>query len=225
MSRLEDHILRLRERFEKEAEAFEARHRAIKKMRPAEFDEYRDRFDEDIKEAQEDIKQYLTKLLRYANHENRRDAVEKFEKRGRFEDSVFIMTKYPDADDDPGKALQRVIDLVCRAVRDADLMPRLASDKKYEEWTWANVETASLGCRLGLAIVEDRYRKELNPNVAMEWGWMRGMGRPVILLIEKNFGHIRADMEGVIHERFDWDDAEATIAAAVKHGIESIPEE
>ena len=46
------------------------------------------------------------------------------------------------------------------------------------------------------AMVEDKYAPELNPNVAMEWGWMRGLGRRVLYLVEQTFTKKRADWSG-----------------------------
>jgi hypothetical protein len=38
----------------------------------------------------------------------------------------------------------------------------------------------------------------------MEWGWMRGMGRNVLYLVEKDFKKKRADWNGLIEYPFDW---------------------
>jgi nucleoside 2-deoxyribosyltransferase len=77
------------------------------------------------------------------------------------------------------------------------------------------VELHLLGCRLGVAVVEDRYLPELNPNVAMEWGWMRAMGKPVLFLVEKSFTKFRADIGGLITAQFSWDDPEGTVEDAI----------
>ena len=63
--------------------------------------------------------------------------------------------------------------------------------------------------------MEDRYRAELNPNVAMEWGWMRGIGKPVLYLVEDEFTHARADFRGLIERRFSWDDPATGIGPAI----------
>jgi hypothetical protein len=68
---------------------------------------------------------------------------------------------------------------------------------------------------LGVAIVESKYTKELNPNVTMEWGWMRAMNRPVLFLVEKSFDQSRTDLSGLIHDAFDWANPEPDIDAAV----------
>ena len=46
---------------------------------------------------------------------------------------------------------------------------------------------------LGVNEFEDVYQPELNPNLAVEWGWMRGMGKRVLYLQEQGFQYRRAD--------------------------------
>ena len=141
----------------------------------------------------------------------------KFHQTAAFDKSVFVMTKFPDPKAPP--ALNGELDAVIQAVRDAvkeaGYVARLASDAQYHGILWDNVELYLLGCFRGIAIVEDKYVPELNPNVAMEWGWMRGMGRKVLYLVEKDFKKQRADWGGLIEAQFDW----ANPAADIKAGV------
>ena len=136
-----------------------------------------------------------------------------------FDKSVFVMTKFPDPKK-PAIADQQLADLI-EAVRDAvkgcGYVARVASDNQYHGILWDNVELYLLGCVRGIAIVEDKYLPELNPNVAMEWGWMRGMGRNVLYLVEKDFKKQRADWGGLIEHQFDW----ANPAPDIKAGVEA----
>jgi len=45
---------------------------------------------------------------------------------------------------------------------------------------------------------------------------MRGMGREILPLVDKNFAYRRADWGGLLESVFDWDDPGAAIPAAVK---------
>ena len=112
-------------------------------------------------------------------------------------------------------ALINLISCVKTAVSDAGYEPRLASDREFHPGLWDNVVLYMLGCERGVAIVEDKYRDEFNPNVAMEWGWMRGMRREVLFLVEKDFGNQRADVSGLISKAFDWDDPRDAVRRAV----------
>jgi hypothetical protein len=138
-----------------------------------------------------------------------------------FEESVFVMTKFPDPKKKmkPTAAdakLEAVIAIVRDAVVKSGYVPRVASDSRYHPILWDNVELYLLGCKRGIAIVENRVRKELNPNVAMEWGWMRGMGRNVLYLVERKFNQQRADWGGLLESPFDWDDPVPGITAGVE---------
>ena len=141
-----------------------------------------------------------------------------FNKAASFEDSVFIITKFPNTKNptELDNQLGAVIQLVRDAVAGCKLVPRVASDAQYHNALWDNVELYLLGCKRGIAIVEDKYLPELNPNVAMEWGWMRGMGRNVLYLIEKDFRRHRADWGGLIERSFDWGNPGPDIKTAVE---------
>ena len=143
--------------------------------------------------------------------------LERFWEDGGYERSVFLMTKFPEpGEDEKAGELESVIDAVANAITSAGFIPRIARfPSNYHPGLWDNVELHLLGCRQGIAIVEDRYLPELNPNIAMEWGWMRGMGKPVLFLLEQEFAHFRADLGDLLNERFQWTDPGPGVNAAV----------
>jgi hypothetical protein len=152
-------------------------------------------------------------------HTRHSPVLDQFHQTAKFNKSIFVMTKFPDAN--APAALNAELNAVIQAVRDAvtggGYVARLASDAQYHGILWDNVELYLLGCFRGIAIVEDKYLPELNPNVAMEWGWMRGMGRKVLYLVEKDFKKQRADWGGLIEEPFDW----ANPVPDIKAGVEA----
>lgn len=187
---------------------------------------FKDEQDVKFKKLIEDDRQAIIETLRYLatfppHHHVHGNYLEQFHQESPFEKSVFIMTKFPDPKSDApkDKQLTRVINAVTEAVKRCQHAPRIASENDYHENLWSNVELHLLGCSKGIAIVENKYLDELNPNVAMEWGWMRGMGRRVIYLIEKSFNRERADWGGLIEYRFDWDAPEEDIKEAVHKGL------
>lgn len=152
------------------------------------------------------------------HHRSHFDRLEAFWADAPFERSVFVMTKYPDgADQTKDDALVRVIEAVKTAVLQAGYHPNLASDHAHQDLIWENAEVGLLGSARGVAIFERRHRDEVNPNVAMEHGWMLGMGRPVLCLREGNFGDLRANNQGRIVADFEWDDPEEAITAAIRN--------
>jgi hypothetical protein len=145
--------------------------------------------------------------------------------KGGYDDFVFIMTKFPDPDDatPEGQQLQAIIKCVEEAVIARGYKPRIAWEKDYTRWLFANVELFLFGCARGIAIVEDKYLPELNPNVAIEWGWMTGMGREVLYLREQEFEHQRADWSGLINYTFRWTDPKQGIELAVNKFLPQRP--
>lgn len=220
MANLDTVIENLRILFSDEAHA---RERLSKlKERPLDFQfDFQGEYEQAVSTARANIERYLKRrTLRYPYyHEGHFAKLKPFHEEAPYEASVFIMTKYvekEDAEDEDGKRLASVIEIVAQSVRDQKLTPRLASEKTYHELLWQNVELYTLGSCRGIAIVEDRYRPELNPNVAMEWGWMRAMDKPVLFLMEKDFKHRRADWEGLMPESFSWDNPAETIPPIVE---------
>jgi hypothetical protein len=138
-----------------------------------------------------------------------------------YEKSVFIMTKYPNLlpDKQPKTQLDaellKVIDAVKTAVTDCGYAPHLASDFKYQPELFRNIEVYMLACAKAIAIVESKHTQELNPNVTMEWGWLRSTPRDVLYLVEQDFDHDRADIGGLIKDNFDWKDPGPGIKAAI----------
>jgi hypothetical protein len=168
------------------------------------------------------MEQVILDLDRFPERHHLRHShkLKKFWEGGTFDESVFIMTKYPAEEEKrdqtkPGGQLQNVIDVVKQAISECGFKPRMASDQDAHRWIWDNVELYLLGCGRGVAIIEDKYLPELNPNVAMEWGWMTGMGRDVLFLREEGFQHERADWAGLMNYTFAWQDPAKGIKAAL----------
>ena len=159
-----------------------------------------------ISAKKQQIRAYLEQqLMRYPPHHYGEHAalLKDFHGVAPFEKSVFIMTKFPDGKTDKDLALIALINSVKAGISAAGMTPRIATFG-YHEMLWPNVELFLLGCERGVAIVEDSYRSELNPNVALEWGWMKGVGRKVFFLVEQDFAHQRADWQGLLSQTFVW---------------------
>jgi len=159
----------------------------------------------------------LRDLLRYPPYAVEHFAnLEQFHQGSPFEKSVFIMTKFPENKTPLDGELARVIKAVRDSVEALGYKSFVASDKTYNPMLWKNVEFYMLACSRGIAIVESRHTPELNPNVTMEWGWMKGMDRQVLYLVEESFDKRRADLSGLIEAPFDWEKPEADIESAIK---------
>jgi len=176
-----------------------------------------EKYTEDIAWVEERVRDMLYDLLLNPPcHSRHLGKLEAFHGLASREASVFIMTKFPEGDSAKDGSLNRVINAVSSSIDKYGFYPRLASDADYHGLLWDNVELYLLGCSRGVAIVEDQYMPELNPNVAMEWGWMRGMGKHILFLVEESFQHFRADWGGLTRYSFSWHNPEAAIEEAIR---------
>jgi hypothetical protein len=196
-----------------------------KNLRDAEKSKaFRDEYDaslaKELERIRRDKQSRLDDLVRYPPfHDRHFSKIEPFHDaaKGSFEKCVFIMTKFPEGATAQDLQLKTVISAVEASVIESGYVPRLASElPPFHPLLWDNVELYLLGSSRGVAILESKYKPELNPNVAMEWGWMRGMGRQILPLVEKDFGYRRADWGGLIESVFEWSNPEASVKKAVK---------
>src|SRR5688500_3622686 len=160
-------------RTREQLEAARSELRTMANLPAAMRDEHDTHFAQQIARIDEQKAETLRDLVRFPpQHDRHFDKLEKFFAKGTYDKSVFIMTKYPVAKPKAKKPtdeqLQAVIDAVRAAVIASSCIPRLASDGSAHGLLWDHIELYLLGCRRGIAIVEDKYRAELNPNVAME---------------------------------------------------------
>lgn len=125
-----------------------------------------------------------------------------------FDRNVFVMMKFPDAAGTERWQLD-ILENIYSAVKDElerhGLVARRADKKTYaaSKQLWDNLCIYMLGCRYGVAVLEDHVGDEFNPNVALEYGFMKGLGREVLLLKEQRFKHLRADLIGTIPKEFE----------------------
>ena len=176
-----------------------------------------------VEEDEARIRQLLTELVRFPPHHDRHFKImETFHDAGStYDNTVFIMTKFPEAHNPSPQhvRLAEVIEHLVTSLKNNGYHPRIASEQRppYHQGLWDNVEAYLFCCGNGVAIVENKCNNEFNPNVAMEWGWMRAMDKRVLYLIEKDFKHI-ADTSGLQYGQFSWDDPQPGIIAAInKH--------
>lgn len=136
-------------------------------------------------------------------YEHLAQSLRKFRSDHAFGDSVFVMMKFPDGlPKKQAKLLNRIFELVKLTLSAYGLVARRADKKQYEPDLWNNLCVHMFGCQFGLAILEDRGANEMNPNIALEYGFMKAMNREVGLLREEGFKHDRADLIGKLVKPF-----------------------
>lgn len=60
-----------------------------------------------------------------------------------------------------------------------------------------------MGCMYAVCVFEDIDRREFNPNVAIEYGFLRAMDRRILLLKEQRLPTMSSDMVGKLYRPFD----------------------
>jgi len=137
-----------------------------------------------------------------------------------YDRNVFLMTRF-----DPANRLLVQLDVELRRVlREHGFDPVRADDKMYmpDRNLWNNVCVYMLCSHQGVAILEDRVADELNPNVALEYGFMRALNKRTLLLADSGFRNLRADIIGTLRETFDITDIQGTVEPALKRWIAEI---
>jgi hypothetical protein len=105
------------------------------------------------------------------------------------------------------RLLEDIWAMIESELRDHGLVALRADQRKYHDQLWENVCVYMLGCRFGIAVLEDRVASELNPNIALEYGFMRAIDRRVGLFRNAGFKHGRADLSGKLMNEFVIDDS------------------
>lgn len=138
---------------------------------------------------------------------------------GDYEKNVFIMTRLQQGN----RELEGIDRTIRTALSAHGLRGHRADDRCYvqDRNLWDNVCTYMIGCKYGIAILEDVFQDEFNPNVALEYGFMRGLGKEVLLLKEQRFKP-RADIMGTLCEEFDIFQIESQVERAITRWLNDL---
>ena len=60
-----------------------------------------------------------------------------------------------------------------------------------------------MGCKYAVCVFEEIDEREFNPNVGIEYGFLRAMNRQVLLLKEQRVPTMPTDMIGKMYRSFD----------------------
>lgn len=131
--------------------------------------------------------------------------------------TVFVMMKFAGGDAEKDKKLKRLYELIKLSLDKFGFITVRADEKNYASthYIWDNAQVYLNGCDYGIAILENIYLDEMNPNVALEYGYMLAKRKKVLLLKQKSFVNIRADILGKIWKEFDVDN-EDSIETAIR---------
>jgi hypothetical protein len=123
-----------------------------------------------------------------------------------FERNVFVMMKFPEPlkmSEGHVKLLEEIYAVIAAEAARHHLTARRADQKHFHDQLWENICVHIIGSKYGIAVLEDEVAAELNPNVALEYGFMKALDHPVALLQWSRFKHVRADLSGKLARTFD----------------------
>ncbi len=137
-----------------------------------------------------------------------------------YKKNVFIMMKF----DKNNSQLKEIETELRSLLKEKGFNPLRADDKVYpkDRDLWNNVCTYMICCKQGIAVLENISKDEYNPNVAIEYGFMRALNKRALLLAEKNFPRATADVVGKLREKFDIDDIKMSICNPIEKWIKEI---
>lgn len=137
-----------------------------------------------------------------------------------YERNVFIMTRFVLGN----RLLEKLNKEIRSALRSYGLDPVRADDKMYmrDRNLWNNVCVCMICCKYGIAILEDRVADEFNPNIALEYGFMRALNKPTLLLADASFRNLRADIIGTLREHFNITDIKDTIRRPLEKWLKEL---
>ena len=149
------------------------------------------------------------------------DECEKFFKdHPHYDHNILIMTRFVASN----SLLEELNQELRNILIEHSMNPVKTDDKMYlrDRNLWNNVCVYMICCKFGIAILEDRVVNEFNPNVALEYGFMRALNKPALLLTDVGFRNLRADIIGTLRESFDIIKIRETIKAPIEKWLKEV---
>jgi hypothetical protein len=144
-------------------------------------------------ERRAEHRKYVSNHSILPGYESLFPAVRRFREDHPYESSVFVMMKFadPQMDESQRQLLNDIWRVVSDTLDQRRLKARRADLGTYHDRLWENVCVHMLGSRYGMAILEDHVAPEMDPNVTLEYGFMKALNRRAGLFRAEDFGHDR----------------------------------
>ena len=138
--------------------------------------------------------------------------------------NVFIMMRFKRTEQ-----FLAILAAIRESLRKFGLFGIRADDKAYTDDLWLNICAYMWSCRYGIAVLEDIDERDFNPNIALEYGYMMGLGRRVLLLKEARMPKVPSDITGKLWKPFSVFDIDSSVRQQVNLwatdvGLTPIPE-
>lgn len=95
-----------------------------------------------------------------------------------------------------------------------------ADDRDYTGELWSNIEVYMACSMYGVAVFEDIEKRDFNPNVSLELGYMLAKRRRCLILKEKRLPDLPADVVHRLYRPFDMFQIEASVSREVGRWVD-----
>jgi len=119
----------------------------------------------------------------------------------------------------PSEHLIEAYPTIVKALAAHGLKGLRADERVYVDDLWANIQIYLNCCAYGIAVFEQIDKKDFNPNVALEHGYMLGLQKRVLLLKEKRLDAMPADLMGKLYKPWDAFHVETSMTAAIDQWV------
>jgi hypothetical protein len=130
--------------------------------------------------------------------------------------NVFVMMRYADV-----PQLVSIEASIRSALGEFGLIARLARDRALSDDLWDNIRLYMDTARYGIAVFEEIDRRDFNPNISLELGYMYALGRRCLLLKDTRMPRLPTDTCGKIYRDFDTYNVDTSISNQVKAWCEA----
>lgn len=139
------------------------------------------------------------------------DGLKKFKRhRGRSKLTGFLMMRFGDDED------SRQITESIESLKEIDITILRADSYTAADLLSINTQVFMHGCSFGVAFFEAREGNVINPNVALEVGYMTALNKPVLLLKDKNLAHLQTDLRGALYKEYDSANINGTVPRCIR---------
>lgn len=95
-----------------------------------------------------------------------------------------------------------------------------ADDRDYTGELWSNIEVYMTCSMYGVAVFEDIDKRDFNPNVSLELGYMLANRRRCLILKEQRLPDLPADVVHRLYKPFDMFDIERSVSREVARWVD-----
>ncbi len=135
-----------------------------------------------------------------------------------FNRNVFVGMRFDD-----GHQFTELWNVIQATLKEFGLTALRADMKTYpmDSDLWSNICVYMMGCRFGVFVFEEIDERSFNPNIPLEYGFMRAMSRQMLLLKDKRMPRLPTDVVGKIYKDFDTYNIKASVEARVRRWCQS----